>query len=192
MKTETPRLQLVAGNDFRPGKLVIHFYYSPQEQMRFSTFLTEGLRLGQGVVLASRHETAQALIASARIPRLTRLRRSIEQVVITRDIASSVAILVTAVHEAAMQYGQARVLVDFADFVQQDQIFEVEADLSSSFRGQNVVCITQYNGNAFSAPIALEQFKTHSLAIVGNAFYYENSRHIAPEQYLRKRAAGAD
>src|SRR5205085_10651079 len=141
-------------------------------------FMQEGLRLSQGVVLAAGINAISALAAGVKASRLRRLPLDLEQVILTTDIPASTAALVTAVREVVMAHRQARVLVDFADLVYPDEIFEVEADLSASFKDLNVVCVTQYDGNAFSAPVALEQFKTHSLAIVGNAFYYENAKHI--------------
>jgi hypothetical protein len=179
-------LASIDGNDLRPGSRVVHFYYAPEEQARLAAFVSEGLRLGQGVVLAGTPAATAHTCSAVGLP--ARRRSELDRVTLTRDVGSSLAILVTAVREAAMNFGQARALIDFANVVTPEQIFEVEADLSSTFTGLNLVYITQYDGNAFSAPVALEQFNTHTLAIIGNAFMFENKQHVAPEVYLRRRA----
>jgi len=179
------QLASLDGNELRPGSRVIHFYYALEEQARLAPFVSEGLRLGQGVVLAGTPAATARIGEAIKLPQ--RRRSEIDGVMLTRDLGASLAILVTAVREAAVNFGQARVLIDFADLVTPEQIFEVEADLSSSFSGLNLVYITQYDGNAFSAPVALEQFNSHTLAIIGNAFLFENKQHVAPEVYFRKR-----
>ncbi len=193
MKNRGPQLPHFGDDFLQSGSSVIHFYYSRQEQLRFEEFLNEGLRQGCGVVLAATPDVL-ARFAGVRAPRFTRRRGELRRVELGTELGelnTSIEVLVQAIHEELLERSKVRVLADFASLVTQDDVFEVEADLSSALHGLPVIMVTQYDGNAVSAPITLEQFKTHSLAVVGNAFYYENRHSIPPEQYYRKRRAVA-
>ncbi len=186
---ETSRLPNFGANYLQPGCSVIHFYYSATEQVRFVPFIAEGLRLGQTVVLAAPADLIPSFTGSLNLPGFRRRNGELQQVLLTPDISSCLAVLVQAVKEAAIGSGLVRLLADFSGLVAHEDVFDVEATLSSSLHGLRLMSITQYDGNVVSAPVTVEQFKTHSLAIVGDAFYYENRRHISPEAYIRKRAA---
>lgn len=188
MKDHGPRIPDFGRNFLRTGSSVIHFYYSPAEQLRFGGFLNEGLRISQGVVLAAPAEVQARFAPLVRLPRFRRRGKGeLQQVVLTADLNAGLRLLVQAVRDEISRCGRVRLLADFAGLVTQDEIFEVEADLSSSLQHLPTTCVTQYDGAAVPAPVTVEQFKTHSLAIVGDAFYYENQHVIPPEQYFRKR-----
>ncbi len=191
MKNNGSHLPNFGMNYLQPGCSVIHFYYSPQEQVRFLPFVVEGLRLGQTAVLAAPPGLMPDLLESFSVPRFRKRACSFEQVELTPDLATCVPVLTRAVREAALATGVVRVLADFSTLVSGDEVFDIEATLSSSFRGLRLMSVTQYDGTAVSAPTTVEQFKTHSLAVVGDAFFYENRKHIPPEMYHRKRAAAA-
>ncbi len=188
---ERSRFPNFGANYLQPGCSAIHFYYSRAEQLRFVGYIAEGLRLGQAVVLAAPAATVQEFKAALTLPRFRKHAGNLHEVELATDLATSVPLLTQAVHQAALPGVVVRLLADFSSSVPHDGVFEVEAELSSSFHGLRLISVTQYDGTAVPAPITVEQFKTHSLAIVGDAFYYENRQHIPPEAYYRKRAAAA-
>jgi hypothetical protein len=185
------KLPFFGGNFIAPGNSVIHFYFTEEERLRFVPFLSASLRSGRGAVLAAPATALDSLTSELRNSRTRNPKAQSRQVEITTDLQASLRVLVGAVREQVARCGSARVLVDFAGLVTHEQVFEVEADLSSSFRDLRLSHVTQYDGNCVSATVTLEQFKTHSLAVVGDAFYYENRRHISPEAYFRRRATAA-
>jgi hypothetical protein len=189
MKNQGPKFPDFGNNFTTSGSSVIHFYYSPQEQLRFARFLTEGLALGHGVILAATTAVLPKFITQIKQARVRVMGTGLRHVALTADLPASIASLTSAVREEALRHRQTRLLVDFSSLVSHEQVFEVEADLSSSFAGLKLIAITQYDGNAVNAPVTVAQFSTHSIAIVGDAFYYENRKSTPPEQYIRKRAA---
>jgi hypothetical protein len=72
-----------------------------------------------------------------------------------------------------------------------ESLFELEGALASALEGLDVVYVTQYDGNGFDASVTIEQFRSHALCIMGNAFYHENRNFTPPDSYYRKRAAGS-
>ena len=189
MMNEGPKLPDFGNNLTTPGSSVIHFYFSRSEQLRFANFLTEGLGLGHAVILAATAEVLPGFLREIKGSPVRAIRPGLKQVVLTSELPASIATLTSTVREEARQHQQLRVLADFSSLVPHEQVFEVEAELSSSFQGLRLISITQYDGNAVNAPVTVAQFKTHSIAIVGDAFYYENRKSTPPEHYLRKRAA---
>ncbi|HZQ91992.1 MAG TPA: hypothetical protein VFA60_09385 [Terriglobales bacterium] len=185
------KLPFFGGNFLAPGNSVIHFYFTEQERLRFVPFLAGALRGGRGAVLAAPAGALDALSAELCKSRPGNRQPHFQQVEITADLPDSLRALLAAVRQQVARSGTARVLIDFAGLVTHEGVFEVEADLSSSFRELRLTHVTQYDGNSVSATVTLEQFKTHSLAVVGDAFYYENRRHISPEVYFRRRATAA-
>jgi hypothetical protein len=121
-----------------------------------------------------------------------RSEHGIIKVQITADLPASIDAIAAAVRDALARqhcfFG--RVLCDFASMIGQEAIFELEGLLSSALAGLKVVSVTQYDGRGFGAPVTIEQFQTHALAIVGTAFFRENHHYTSPETYFRKRAVG--
>jgi hypothetical protein len=189
MMNEGPKLPDFGNNLTTAGSSVIHFYFSRSEQLRFANFLTEGLGLGDGVILAATTDVLPGFLHEIRHSRVRAIRPGLKQVALTSDLPASIATLTRTVREESLHRGQVRLLADFSSLVTHEQVFDVEADLSSSFQGLRLISITQYDGNAVNAPVTVAQFKTHSIAIVGDAFYYENRKSTPPEHYVRKRAA---
>ena len=189
MTNEGPKLPDFGNDLTTAGSSVIHFYFSRSEQLRFARFLTEGLGRGQGIILAATTEVLAGFLREIKRSPVRAIRPGLKQVALTSDVAASIATLTGTVRDEARQHQQLRVLADFSSLVTHEQVFEVEAELSSSFQGLRLISITQYDGNAVNAPVTVAQFKTHSIAIVGDAFYYENRKSTPPEHYLCKRAA---
>ena len=190
MKDITSRIPDFGSNYLQPGCSVIHFYYADNERLRFVPFLAEGLLLRQSTVIAG-SEALVAQMTQAALPRDGRRRiGTLHQVVLDDNVESCVSAIIRTVKEAASSGGMVRVLADFSSLVNPN-IFEIEAALSTSCEGLRLMKVTQYDGASVPAPVAVEQFKTHSLTIVGDAFYYENRDYISPETYIRRRAAAA-
>jgi DUF917 family protein len=82
---------------------------------------------------------------------------------------------------------EVRLAVDFDGLVSTEAIFENEAELAQAVLGKLAIVVSQYDGNAFPAPVTMEQFHTHALTLVGNAFYSENRSCVSPTEYLRTR-----
>ena len=188
MRDVGSRIPDFGDNYLQPGCSVIHFYYSGAERMRFAPFLAEGLLLRQAAVIAGSQEFVDEVLSRVK-PADGRRRIGAVEVMVLRPGDDCVASLSRAVQKAAAASGMVRVLADFSAIA--TDIFAVEAALSSAFAGLRLMKVTQYDGASVPAPIAVEQFKTHSLTVVGDAFYYENHDHISPDAYLRRRAAGA-
>lgn len=186
MKTFLPKLPALGTAFLKPGDNVIHFYYSEAEQLRFSSFLQDGLDHGVGIIVAGVGERHPLLHRGIRAPRLQR-RRNLLRLQVTPNLHSTIANLAHAAATLLQRTREVRLVADFDGLVSTEAIFENEAELSESLRGKRVVAISQYDGNAFPAPVTMEQFHTHALTLVGNAFYSENRSCIAPEEYLRNR-----
>jgi hypothetical protein len=178
------------GNYLQAGCSVIHFYYSESERFRFAPFLAEGLLLRQAVVIAGPEEFISVTTSLARPTDGRRRIGAIEPVVLHRPVSASIAALKKAIQHTAQQGGVIRLLADFASWAG-SEIFEIEAGIAAACDGLKLMKVTQYDGSSVPAPVEVEQFKTHSLTIVGDAFYYENHNYISPEAYFRKRAATA-
>jgi hypothetical protein len=190
MKDITSRIPDFGSNYLQPGCSVIHFYYSDVERLRFVPFLAEGLLLRQAAVIAGSDALVKQMTQSA-LPTDGRRRIGpVHQVILGDDVETCVTGVTRAVQQAAMAGGAVRVLADFSS-LRNPNIFEIEAVLSTACEGLKLMKVTQYDGASVPAPVAVEQFKTHSLTIVGDAFYYENRDYISPETYIRKRAAAA-
>lgn len=190
MKDVGSRMPDFGGNYLQPGCSVIHFYYSGQERLRFATFVAEGLLLRQSAVIAGSQDFVTEVARMARPADGRRRIGTLEQVVLADPIEDHLPSLTRAVQQAAALNGVVRLLADFASWASTG-IFEIEAALSAASKGLKLMKVTQYDGASIPAPVAVEQFKTHSLTIVGDAFYYENRDYISPEAYFRKRAAAA-
>lgn len=176
----------VGGLQLPAGSCVIHFYYSPTEQTRFASFLAEGVQRGEASLLAQVAPAPALESAMAAMPRgnhLSRLQLSPPPQAAAAEICREARRLA--------QRAPVRLLVDFGCSVPQDAILEVEAALYSGLASLPVVAVSQYDGSAVAAQVLLEQFKTHALAIVGNAFYKENQKFTSPSLYLSKRAGAS-
>jgi hypothetical protein len=188
MRDVGSRIPDFGGNYLQSGCSVIHFYYSAAERMRFAAFLAEGLLLRQAAVIAGSQNFLDQVLDRVKPADGRRRIGAIESLVLQRPVADGVASLTRAVQKTASS-GLVRVLADFSSLA--TNVFEIEAALSSAFAGLKLMKVTQYDGASIPAPVAVEQFKTHSLTVVGDAFYYENRDYVSPEAYFRKRAAGA-
>jgi hypothetical protein len=182
----------INGYSVPPGSCVIHFYYNQLEQQRLLEFLLEGVARHDGVVMACAEDAYETL--SGGLERLGggRPAHEIIQVKITPDLRASIATVAAAAQNALGRNHRCfgRVLCDFGSMIGQEAIFELEGSLSSALAGLELVSVTQYDGRGFGAPITIEQFQTHVLAIVGNAFFRENRHYTSPEAYFRQRAVG--
>ena len=190
MRSDGARMPDFGGNYLQPGCSVIHFYYSPDERLRFVPFLAEGLLLRQAAVIAGPEDFVSQIATLARPTDGRRRIGAIEQVALHRPVNGSFLALSTAIQRAARVSSVVRLLADFSSWAAND-IFEIEAALAGTCNGLKLMKVTQYDGSSVPAPVEVEQFKTHSLTIVGDAFYYENRDYISPEAYFRKRAAAA-
>lgn len=186
MRDAASRMPDFGSNYLQPGCSVIHFYYSPHERMRFASFLAEGLLLRQAAVVAGSQEFLDEVLSRAKPADGRRRIGVVHEVVIGGELENCLASLMRAIEQAAKD-SVVRVLADFSTVA--SDIFEIEASLVACCDGLKVLKVTQYDGDSVPAPIAIEQFKTHSLTIVGDAFFYENRDCISPETYFHKRAA---
>ncbi len=184
-----PRIA-IEGFALKPSSAVVHFYYNPAERLRLTPFLLEGVHCGDGAVLACTREGYDNLRPGLERMDLVRRDGGILWVEVTPVLANVIQTLSDAVRIAARKHTQVRVLADFDAIVGKESIFELEAALASSFAGLDVVWVTQYDGNSFDASVTLEQFRSHALCIMGNAFYHENRDFTPPDSYYRRRAAG--
>jgi hypothetical protein len=180
----------VDGFALPPGSAVIHFYYNSSERLRLLSFLLEGVSRGQGVVLATTHDGYQELRRGLETLGLGANAR-LSRVAIVPDIRTTILGIADAARVAAQRSRNIRVLADFGSIIGKESIFELEAALSSALEGLNVVYVSQYDGNGFDASVTIEQFRSHALCIMGDAFYHENRNFTSPDTYFRKRAAGS-
>lgn len=179
----------VMGSAVPWGGTVIHFYYSPLEQARLAGFLIDGQGEQQAVVLACTFKAYQVLRAELGAQNAVSKHSGFNRVDVTANLRRSIDSIAAACSEAAAFRKPLRVLVDFGSIVPQENIFEAEAAISTALKPLRSICITQYDGRAYAAPVTIEQFRTHALAIVGNVLYHENLTYTRPENYLRLRAA---
>lgn len=186
MKTSIPKLPSLGTAFLKPGDNVIHFYYSEAEQLRFASFLQDGLDHGVGIIVAGAGERHPLLHRAVHAPRLQR-RRNFLRLQVTPNLHSTISILAHAAVALLQREREVRLVVDFDGLVSTEAIFENEAELSEALRGKRIIAISQYDGNVFPAPVTMEQFHTHALTLIGNAFYSENRSCVSPEEYLRNR-----
>jgi hypothetical protein len=183
----------INGYSVSPGSCVIHFYYTQAEQQRLLGFLMDGVVCRDGVVMACTQDTCETLSGGLEMLGVCRAEHKIVQVEITSDLQTSIAKVAAAARNAVghnhCRFG--RVLCDFGSMIAQEAIFELEGSLNCALDKLELISVTQYNGRGFGAPITIEQFQTHALAIVGSAFFRENRHYTSPEAYFRKRAVGA-
>ncbi len=190
MAAKVKQIVDIDGFALEPGSAVIHFYYNPSERLRLLGFLLEGISRGQSVVLATTHDGHEELRRGLETLGASGLSPRVSRIVITPDIPRTIQTIADATHLAARRSGKVRVLADFDTMIGKESIFELEAALASALEGMNVIYVTQYDGNGFDASITIEQFRSHALCIMGNAFYHENRNFTSPDRYFRKRAAG--
>jgi hypothetical protein len=191
MAAKVKQIVDVDGFALEPGSAVIHFYYSPAERLRLVGFLLEGISRGHGVVLATTHEGYEELRRGLETLGMSGSGARVNRVAITADIPRTIQTIADATRMAARKTGRVRVLADFDGIIGKESIFELEGALAAALEGLNVICVTQYDGNGFDASITIEQFRSHALCIMGNAFYHENRNFTPPDSYFRKRAAGS-
>jgi len=174
------------------GSCAIHFYYTKTEQQRLLGFLLEGVARHEGVVMACAESACEALSDGLETLGVRRSEHEIIRIQITSNVRASIGSIAAAVQEALERDRccRVRVLCDFGSMIGQEGIFEVEGSLNSVLAGLDLVSVTQYDGRGFGAPITIEQFQTHALAIVGSAFFCENRYYAPPEACLRKRVLG--
>ena len=174
------------------GGCVIHFYYNKAEQQRLLGFLLEGVARREVVVMACAENASEALSDGLETLGVRRAEHEIIQVEITSNVRASIDAIAAAAKDV-LGHGHrycGRVLCDFGSMIGQEAIVELEGALNSALAGLDLVSVTQYDGRGFGAPITIEQFQTHALAIVGTAFFCENRHYNPPEAYSRKRAVG--
>ena len=183
----------INGYSVPPRSCVIHFYYSGAEQQRLLGFLRDGIARSEGVVLACTPDAYGTLSDGLHILGIPSNQHQIVKLAITPDLPATISNIENAVGYALGRDHRCsgRVLCDFGTMIGQESIFELEGALKSALSGMNLVSVTQYDGRGFTAPITIEQFQTHALAIVGNAFFRENRNYTPPETYYRKRAVGS-
>ncbi len=180
----------ICGFSVAPRSCVIHFYYSRAERQRFAGFLLDGVAAGDTVALACTREGYGAFTEALELLGIRSGDPNLLKLEVSPDLRASVARVSTVLcDDIRRRQKPARLLCDFERMVGQEGIFELESLLSSSLSRLNLVCVTQYDGRAFGAPITIEQFRTHALAIVGNALWQENKNYTSPEAYFKQRAA---
>jgi len=179
----------ISGYGVPLGARAIHFYYTKPEQQRLLGFLMEGIARYEGTVLAYAPDASEALCDGLEIFGLRLTEPEILLVEITSNVRSSIGSIAAAAKRAMGREHRVcgRVLCDFGSMIGQETVCEVEDLLHHHLAGLDLVSVTQYNGRGFGAPITIEQFPTHALAIVGSAFFCGNRSCGLPEDYLRNR-----
>src|SRR5947209_8391694 len=148
MRNSVPKMPTLGAGYLKPGDHVIHFYYSAVEQLRFATFLQEGVDQGGAAILAGGGER-HPLLAAVRAPRMQR-RRNVLRLQVTPNLHASIRTIAQAA-DALLQWARdVRIAVDFDGLVSTEAMFENEGELIRALRGKRVVAISQYDGNAFS------------------------------------------
>ena len=182
----------ISGYSVPVGGCVIHFYYNKTEQQRLLGFLLEGVARREGVVMACAENASEPLSDGLETLGVRRAEHEIIKVEITSNVLASLDDIAAATRDALGRDHRycGRVLCDFGSMIGQEAIGELEGSLNSALAGLDLVSVTQYDGRGFGAPITIEQFQTHALAIVGNAFFRENRHYAPPEAHFRKRGAG--
>lgn len=171
------------------GGSIIHFYYSPAEQARGAVFLADALAAEQGAILGCTIDAYQVMAEALAERGVAPSDRRLVRVEISANLSNSIYAVASAVQQGSAKGKPVRVLVDFDNIVPQENLGDAEASLSATLQGLNVVSLTQYDGRAFAAPVTLEQFRTHALAVVGNVLHHENRDYTRPEKYFRYRTA---
>lgn len=189
MAAKVKQIVDIDGFALPPGSAVIHFYYNTSERLRLINFLLEGAKRGQGIVLATTPEGYEQLRRGLETLGLSPTAR-LQRVAITPDIRAAILAIGDAALQAGRRGGSVRILADFDGIIGKESIFELEATLASALEGVDAIYVTQYDGNGFDASVTIEQFRSHALCIMGNAFYHENRNFTPPNSYFRKRAAG--
>lgn len=178
------------GSDVPWGGSIIHFYFSPAEQARSASFLADAVAHGEAAVLACTFDGYQVVADELRRGGVAFADRRIIRIELAANLTNTIYAISAVAQEAATHGKPVRVLIDFDSVVPQENLFDAEAAMSATLQGLDAICLTQYDGRAFPAPVTIEQFRTHALAIVGNVFHQENRSYTRPEKYFRYRAAG--
>lgn len=192
MAAKVKQILDVDGFALEPGSAVIHFYYSSTERLRLLGFVLEGISRGHGIVLATTDDGYAELRRGLETLGLTASSARLTRVTITPDLPRSLQAIADAARMAGRKSGRVRVLADFGSMIGKESIFELEGALASALEGLDLIYVTQYDGNGFDASVTIEQFRSHALCIMGNAFYHENRNFTPPDSYYRKRAAGSE
>lgn len=180
----------ISGYSMPLGARAIHFYYTKPEQQRLLGFLLEGIARYEGVVLACAGDVSEALFDGLEMLGVRHSEPEITRVEITSSVRASIGTIAAAAKDALRRdhHVCGRVLCDFGSMIGQETVCEVESVLHSFLAGLDLVSVTQYDGRGFGAPITIEQFQTHALAIVGSAFFCGNRYYATPLPFVHKRA----
>jgi hypothetical protein len=191
MSSRSPETIELNGFALPLGSSVIHFYYTPTERKRMLSFLLEGINNREGVVLACTKEGYDELGPAIGAIGLGSPGSGLMQVEISPDLPASIRSISHATRLALRDRPRGRMLADFGSMVGKESIFKLESALASALGQLKIVSVLQYDGTVFDASVTIEQFRTHALAIMGNAFYHENLNFTSADAYYRRRAAGA-
>jgi len=180
----------ISGYDVPLGARAVHFYYTKPEQQRLLGFLLEGIARYEGVVLACAGDVSEALFDGLEMLGVRHFEPQITRIEIASNVRASIGKIAAAAKNGTQPDRRVcrRVLCDFGSMIGQETVCEVESVLHSFLAGLELVSITQYDGRGFGAPITIEQFQTHALAIVGSAFFCGNRYCAAPLQFVAKPA----
>lgn len=166
----------------------IHFYYGEADRRRFAHFLMDGVARRESVVLACTIGGHEVFRGALREAGLTLPVSELLRVEVTSDLRSTLGNIQEAFRFGQRRNSYGRLLADFDSLVGEESLFELEALLSQVLAGNEITCLSQYDGKCFRAPITIEQFQTHALCVVGNAFYHLNRDYTPPSRYLRQKA----
>ncbi len=189
MRKQLPTPVSFLGSTVPWGGSIIHFYYSPEEQVRSAAFLAEAVAEKQAAILACTFDGYVAMAEQLRQMGIATMEHKITRLELTAKLTNSIYGISAVARQAASEGRPVRLLLDFGAIVPQENIFDAEAAVSAMLEGLDAVCLTQYDGRAFPAPVTIEQFRTHALAVVGNVLHHENRTYTRPEKYFRYRTA---
>ena len=179
----------ISGHGVPLGARAIHFYYTKPEQQRLLGFLMEGIARYEGVVMACAESASEPLCDGLEILGVRLTEPEILRVEITSNVRASIASIAAAAKHALGREHRicGRVLCDFGSMIGQETVSEVENLLHYQLAGRALVSVTQYDGRSFGAPITIEQFQNHALAIVGSAFFCGSHYGDLPDAFIRNR-----
>ncbi|MBV8205983.1 MAG: hypothetical protein JO041_04260 [Acidobacteria bacterium] len=174
----------------KAGDNIINFYYSAADRQHFALLLQEAQARGAGVVLAVTKDYRL-------LPHRTHSRGRRPDVVslqVTPNLGATIAGIEQAATLLLNTKREIVVLADFNGFVSSEVLLQVEAQVNLATQDKNALVITQYDGIGFPPAAMMEQFLSHTVTMVGNAFYSENHNRVPPARYLmgrKSRAAAA-
>lgn len=159
-----------------PGDHTIHFYFSPEQRLRFLPLLAEH-RPGTRLVIAAPRQDFELLSECLRQEHVHSM--NLTHVEVSPDWRRSLSTILDAVL-LELQRGTQHVLLlaDFDRVVPPWAAYRMESLLASELRGKRVSFITQYSAGNFREPLDVDHLRRFGLVVVAD-FYSHRSQYLA-------------